>query len=184
MFLGVDASLNGTGLALLNYEGKLVASDCLHPPSKYTSKGFRGKRLVFIANNFQEFVETFPGYKIQLAGIESGAYSAVSKHHQLGKVLGISELLLQRNSIPYFYVEPSRVRKFILGKGNASKEDAHRYMCRFAGIEPGSVTLDESDAYVIARLARIRALQDEPRIKKHLSSYQQQTLKELLLEEV
>lgn len=177
-FAGIDPSLTGTGVCVIDANGAYVYSHRISPPNKLNQKGNRGKRLRFI---YDELMVQLEG--VALAGIEQGAYGATSKHHLLGKALGVCELALQVQRIPYFYTEVSRVRKFVVGKGNLKKEHVAEYMRRFAPEAP-DVSLDESDAYILARMARIAYLWGAGDALPLLSTYQRDTLSRLIVESV
>jgi len=190
-FLGIDSSINGTGLHIIDVKGKSVYFKCvlIKSSNPLRKKGFGGQRLKLIYDNA---TATITDYLPEFAVLEQGAFSANSQHHKLGKAMGVCELALAIESVPYAYVEPSRLKKMITGKGRADKKELLEYMYTFSGIVRGTkgVTLDVSDAYALARVARFVYLHHNnptllysrlPKGKRGPTAYQQGVLDTIVL---
>ncbi len=152
-FLGVDPSLNGTGLHVI--DEKLRSIDYVHVkmPAKLRSGSNGGQRLKLIHSMTRDIIAE---YTPVLSCIEQGAFSATSQHHSLGKAIGVCELALALEEREYIFIEPTRMKKMVTGNGRASKAVVSAYMYLNSGLVEGDTPLpdDISDAFALASVAR------------------------------
>jgi Holliday junction resolvasome RuvABC endonuclease subunit len=143
-FLGIDQSLNHTGLVILDVQGNAVDKRLIEP------KKLRGvERLAFIRD---AIVSTgLPG-GIKRAALEGYAYGAgVGRYFDLGEVGGLVRLLLHDAKVPFSVVSPTSLKKFVTGDSTAGKADMIKAVNKRwnAGVDDDNV----ADAYGLARVA-------------------------------
>lgn len=168
MFLGIDASLTGTGLALINDEYKIEKTLKLTVPHKDI------ERLFHLENLLLPFIED--SAKIKLVCIEGPSYQ--SKDHtlfQLGEWAGIIKLNLFKKGIDVIIAAPSQLKKYISGKfeSTSKKELVILDIYKYYGEEIRDN--DIADAYVVSRLAR-------DYYKRFIENIQDDTLKKSQIE--
>jgi len=149
MVLGIDPSLNSTGLALLNYrDGGLVATRAIRP-----NKVIGFDRLSYNRAILQDFLKPAEPY-IGFAVIEDYAYYSVGRGKlQIAEWVGIIKMYIYDNFGDCVYSVPSTtLKKFICG--NARVQD------RVIGLEAYKrfgwefETEDEVDACALAEFGR------------------------------
>lgn len=142
LFLGIDQSLNGTGLCLLTAEGAVTHLETVRPGSR------RGvERLAFVKSRVVRLLDA----NIAFVGIEGYAYDSVGRVFELGEIGGVLRLCVHENQCSYVDVAPSSLKKFATGNA-AAKKDA---MQRAAEAEGVHVADDnQADAYFLALVAR------------------------------
>ncbi len=112
-FLGVDQSLNATGVCRIDEDGRITASATVDPEGHID-----GERLHLI----KRAVSTFAA-DIKFAALEGYSYDSVGRVFELGEIGGVLKVLLLELSIPYVVVPPVLVKKFATGNTSASKDD-------------------------------------------------------------
>ncbi len=139
-YLGIDASIQSTGIVLLRMESKPVEI-LLKPPKKKS-------HLPWI---YSQLVGLIKLYAPTLAALEGASYGSLGLVFDLGEVYGISKLALELNSVPYILPSPKEVKKFGSGSGSATK-----LAMIAAAQKEGCVSAqnDICDAWHLARLAR------------------------------
>lgn len=151
--MGIDPSLNGTGLCIIDAQGAIVAYDTLCPPSKYKAKKQHIKRLHWIRDTFRLFLE-YHG-PVQMAAIEGGAlgrHKSRGQLYSLGEAAGNFKLECFDQGIPLTEMTPTQVKKFLTNDGRADKDTIVEMVERSSDIT--GLTTDEADAYCLARAAR------------------------------
>ena len=68
----------------------------------------------------------------------------------MGHVRGVICLVCAKQGVVLVEESPKRVRKAVVGNGNASKEQTRRVVANFLKIDPENLTLDASDALALA----------------------------------
>jgi Holliday junction resolvasome RuvABC endonuclease subunit len=144
-FLGVDQSLNGTGLCLLTIDASSSRLSTVDP-----GKLVGGKRLVAIKEALVALCRSVE-WRLDFAAIEGYSMGSVNRPFDLGEVGGIIRLTLTENDVPYEIVPPVQVKQFATGATGASKE-AMITAAQALGASPA--TDDEADAFFLARIAR------------------------------
>lgn len=142
-YLGIDASLEGTGLCLVSDAGLVLRQMTIDP------KGLRSmSRLALIKSETAAFLPGPP--RLVKAAVEGYAYGAVNQAFSLGEVGGVLRLLLHEHGIPYVDVPPVNLKKWATGRTEADKDE----MVAAAvadGARPGDH--NQADAYFLARIA-------------------------------
>lgn len=139
-YLGIDASLEGTGMCLITRAGHVVRAETV-------STGLRGvSRLAAIKERAELFV---PG-DVVFAAFEGYAYHAVGSVFELGEVGGVLRLLVHERRVTYVDVPPINLKKFATGTTGADKDDMIA-AARSEGARPEDD--NQADAYFLARIA-------------------------------
>jgi len=113
VILGIDASLNSTGYAVLK-DGVLIAYGKIVP---------KKKKLSTIAITITEIIEK---HKPDLVRMEDGFIGKNKKTALvLAKVRGIIEMLVESKNIPINLYEPTTIKRQIGGSGKATKEQVY-----------------------------------------------------------
>lgn len=68
----------------------------------------------------------------------------------MGHVRGVICLVCAERGVKLIEESPKRVRKAVVGNGNASKEQTRRVIANYLKIDPARLTLDASDALALA----------------------------------
>lgn len=149
--LGIDPSLNGTGIVLLNSKGKIIYQKAiiLNKTKKTTIKGF--SRINYILSIIKEVINEHQGL-VKLVIIEGYSFGSNRSRSvfDLGELGGIIKYYLYEKEISFVEVPPKFLKKYITGNGNADKlmmidSVKNRYKENFDND-------DICDAYALARL--------------------------------
>lgn len=140
-YLGIDASLTGTGLCLTTSIGTVVRLTTID------TDGLRGASRL---KEIKRVADLFIPDDTVFAAIEGYAYHEVGRVFELGEVGGVLRLLVHERNIPYVEVPPASLKKFATGSSGASK--AHMID---AAKEAGAIPVDDNqaDAFFLARVA-------------------------------
>lgn len=139
-YLGIDASLEGTGLCLITDAGHVVRM-------KTVSTGVRGvHRLAAIKQSAELFIPN----DVVFAAFEGYAYHAVGQVFELGEVGGVLRLLVHEHNISYVDVPPINLKKFATGSTAADKDEMVE-AARQAGAQPSDD--NQADAFFLACIA-------------------------------
>lgn len=147
-FLGIDQSLNGTGLCVLTDAGQLVTSATVIPGELHELRD--GERLMFIK---AACLSMLP--EVGFAALEGYSYGSVGRVFELGEIGGVIKVLLLEHKIPYVVVPPILLKKFATGTTHATKE-----AMLAAAIKRGhdfGDNDDQADAFFLAHVARAYA---------------------------
>jgi crossover junction endodeoxyribonuclease RuvC len=137
--IGVDASLTGTGIAILQ-DGETT--------TERLDNELKGvKRLVYLRDCITRIAAG-----ADLVTLEGYAFARPNQAHQIGELGGVLRVALHEAGIKVLEVAPAAVKKFATGKGNANKEAIavgvfKRWKREFA-------TNDETDAFVLAQIGQ------------------------------
>lgn len=143
--LGIDQSLTSTGLIVLNDKVEIVHQELVE--TKVKDFDLEIERLIHIKNKVWVIAKQFNIEKAYMEG-----FSFKSKGHSLFQLGGIGYLireLFYDKKIPLFIVEPTKLKKFVTGKGQCKKELILLKVFKKWGIEFDSNDL--ADAYSLAR---------------------------------
>jgi Holliday junction resolvasome RuvABC endonuclease subunit len=145
-YLGIDASLEGTGLSLVSGAGTVRRMTTVNP------KGVRGMaRLAMIkAATIDCLTQHSSSDPVAGAAIEGYAYNAVNQAFSLGEVGGVLRLLLHEHGIAYVDVPPVSLKKYATGSTQADKT-AMMAAAVAAGVAPEDH--NQADAYFLALIA-------------------------------
>jgi Holliday junction resolvasome RuvABC endonuclease subunit len=142
-FLGVDQSLNGTGLCVLEDDGRVRHMQTVNVGSR------RGaERLAFIELSTAALLDG----KINFVCLEGYSYNSTGKVFQLGEVGGVLQLLFYKRGLSYAVVPPASLKKFAVGNPAADKEAVVK-AARQGGIDVADD--NQADAYFLATVARM-----------------------------
>lgn len=141
-FLGIDQSLNATGLCRLADHGATTALVTVDP-----KKARDGERLLLV----KRAIAALATDGIKFAALEGYSYESVGRVFELGEIGGVVKVLLLESGIPYVVVPPVLIKKFATGITTASKEDMVAN-CQGRGVP--CTDDNQADAYFLARIAR------------------------------
>lgn len=167
--MGIDPSLSSTGLIVLaNGSGEVV----FHTAIKSKENG--PARWLEIEDSIRDIIKKL---KPNLVCIEGYGFNSHSGNVQ-AELGGIIRRRLYKDCIYYIEVAPNQLKKFASGKGNTQKEFMPLEVHKRWGVQ--FPTHDETDAYVLARIAEAieLALQDESNLKRY-TQFQQEIIREL-----
>jgi crossover junction endodeoxyribonuclease RuvC len=140
-FLGIDQSLNATGICRVDESGAVVAMATVEP---YGVKD--GDRLLLIKRAVASVAT-----EIEFAALEGYSYDSVGRVFELGEIGGVIKVLLHESGIKYVVVPPVLLKKFATGKSSASKDDM-MLACQSRGIT--YIDDNQADAFFLACIAR------------------------------
>lgn len=139
MILGLDISLNGTGICLLK-PGNKTRSSKIVPPKDCVGVD----RLAFVRKQVRALLYE---YEPDLIIIEGYAFSR-QHAHSMGEMGGVIKLLIRQLGLTAMAIPPSTLKCFILGpskKGESGKDKMMMTIFKKYGKE--FETADEADAY-------------------------------------
>lgn len=141
--IGVDPGLRAPAAAIVSQEGKLVAA------ATFTiSRESRGAtRLTEVYDALLAFAA--PWGSFEASGIEGPSLGSTHREYDLGEGSGVLKLGLFRiaEGEEPVIIEPTRLKLFATGRGDADKEEVMEYVVRNHGAVDGT---DAADAAVIA----------------------------------
>lgn len=140
-FLGMDQSLNGTGLCLLSREREVKHLSTVAP-----GKRVGPERLAFIKSSVAALLEA----NVVFVSMEGYSYNSVGRVFELGEVGGVLKLLIFESNLPLLVVPPASLKLFAAGNANAEKEDM------VAAAEAAGVGVsddNQADAYFLALIS-------------------------------
>lgn len=142
-YLGIDQSLNATGLWLITLEGGLVDRATVDPEHR---KGV--ERLAFVKNRAQSFLAHG---EVKFVAFEGYSYNSVGRVFELGEVGGVLKLLMFEQGINFVVVPPASLKKFAVGNASAEKT-AMIEAAKQAGADVADD--NQADAFFLAMIAR------------------------------
>jgi len=147
-FLGIDQSLNATGVCKLSEQGDLVTAATITP-----ERFVDGERLHFIKTAVASMLEG-----VTFAALEGYSYNSTGRVFELGEIGGVLKVLLTERQIPYAVVPPVLVKKFATGTTTARK-DAMLAAALRMGRNFGDDD-NQADAFFLALIARAHVKDD------------------------
>jgi crossover junction endodeoxyribonuclease RuvC len=167
----LDLSLTGTGFANwgpakmdLGCTEGLIASSPLKGPA----------RLGFIRDKIRQLVVQGGSPDRTLVLIENYAFGKSNQAHQMGELGGVIRLMLHEEGYKYFVVTPTRLKKFLTGKGVAEKNLMLKELFKVFGHDVNDDNI--ADALVLMELGR--AMIGHP--SKELPKYRREVVEEVL----
>lgn len=147
--IGLDVSLNSTGIALLE-DGKFKIAGTIKP-----GVAVGAARLVRMWDQIDEWW-TANGIDVDLFAIEGYSYaSRTSQAHSTGELGGVIRYELQRRGEPYIVIPPATWRKEVLGRGNLAKSEVRIEVFKRYGLE--LVSEDALEAFCVAYAGWLQA---------------------------
>lgn len=144
LYCGLDLSLTGTGVCVIDSQGTI----CFVTKLKSKTRGM--ERLQGIRDRVSEILEKYEPSFICVEGYSMG--SRAGQAFSIGELGGVIKLMLYEQKREYRDVAPTQVKKFGAKKGNASKDQVMMNVYKEWGFEARSN--DEADAFVLAQIAR------------------------------
>jgi crossover junction endodeoxyribonuclease RuvC len=144
--LGVDASLRGTGIAIVDFART--------PPELiFSTRITCAPGLSFfecIERIFREMSKILENFSIDSVAIEQTIYVQNYRvSHILGAAKGAIIAAVTQKNIRITEYEPLRIKQAVVGVGRASKEQIRRTVCGILRIKP-DISYDEGDAIAAA----------------------------------
>jgi Holliday junction resolvasome RuvABC endonuclease subunit len=143
-YLGLDLSLTGTGVVVLNAEDRVEYAATL----KSKLKGM--ERLLFIRNIVEDTIIKWNPKLICVEGYSMG--SSAGQAFSIGELGGVIKLLLHEMQHYPYLIPPTRLKKFITGGGKAEKDMIMMKVFQRWGWEAGDN--NQSDSYGLAKIAQ------------------------------
>lgn len=145
--LGIDPSLRGTGLAIIEFPGTgeslYIASETVNPKRGSNLPECLGE----IARAVERFIDRYAPVNI---AVEETIYVQNFRTAQkLGAARGAAIGEAARRQLPVFEYSPLRIKQAVVGYGRASKEQVARQMSGLLGLKT-ELAFDEADAAAVA----------------------------------
>jgi len=145
-FIGLDLSLTGTGVVVIDTAGTIISQDLI----KTNSKQDMEERFDDILNKIFDIIGKYPKEDIiiYMEGLSFG--SSGQSMLELAGLHYIVRHMFWTHKYNFTVIPPSKIKKFITGKGSCKKELILLYVFKKFG-----VTIEENniaDAYCLAQL--------------------------------
>lgn len=156
MFLGIDQSLNATGLCLVDADGRPTHGETVTPAPR---KG--AERLAYVKACAMRCLAR----GVKFVALEGYAYNSVGRVFELGEVGGVLRLLVFEHGLAYVIVAPASLKKFATGNPEAEKTEMVA-----AAVRVGFAAEDDNqaDAFFLAQIARAHHLGLTPNVRAQL----------------
>ena len=144
LFVGIDPSINGTGIIVLDKDANIVEQKLFSVKADTFEESLvkYEKEIEFIANMIA----------LHAVYLEGPAYQATGQVIlQMGALHFITRLFLFKKQKNYKIIAPGTLKKFVTGKGNSKKELMLMKTFKRWGVEFEDNNL--CDAYGLARMA-------------------------------
>jgi crossover junction endodeoxyribonuclease RuvC len=147
IILGVDPGTNITGYGLIEYTNNKFRR-ISHGVIKLPSTISISEKIEIIYEELDKLLKTF---KPNEFAIETAFYGKnVQSAMKIGYARGVSLLAAIHNNIPASEYSPREVKKAVVGKGAASKEQVNYMVQAILNVKKIKFKPDESDALAIA----------------------------------
>jgi len=146
VIIGIDPGLNKLGFGLIKKDGKdfeVLDYGVIRPPSRYS---FQNK-LGYLHNELKKIFEKFNPEITVIEEIYVGKNLKVAL--KVGQVIGIAIGISFEKNTKIFLISPREVKKNIVGKGGATKEQVKFMVEKLLNIKDIK-NFDESDGLAIA----------------------------------
>lgn len=147
IIIGVDPGTNTTGYGIIKQSGSSfsrISSGCI----KLTPSKPIPQRLEIIYNELNKIIKQF---KPDEFAIETAFYGKnVQSAMKIGYARGVSILSAVNNGLPVSEYSPREIKKSVVGKGAASKEQVSYMIKTLLNLKSIKMKLDESDALATA----------------------------------
>jgi crossover junction endodeoxyribonuclease RuvC len=144
--IGIDPSLRGTGVAVVNFSETT-------PRLMFSSRIACHRSLSFfqcIEKIFTATSDILGEFSVDCAAIEQTIYVQNYRvSHSMGAAKGAIIAALMRKNLTISEYEPLRVKMSVVGVGRAPKEQIRRTVCGILNIGD-NISYDESDAVAVA----------------------------------
>jgi len=161
---GIDQSVRHTGVCILDDSGGLHTLELIEPPKNLEGS----KHLVYIRDELNKLLNRQTLTHVVMEGY---SYNSMNKKFMLGEVGATIKLCVHDTNAVLHEAAPTQLKKFVTGRGDASKEDVMQHLHSQYAV---TVTDDNlADAYGLARIA-LELLE-----KSTTKRYQLEVLKQL-----
>ena len=147
IILGIDPGTRITGYGVIRHTNNnfvRIASGSINLPSNEPIP----QRLEIIYSELSKLIKK---YKPDEFAIETAFYGKnVQSAMKIGYARGVSILCALHNNVPASEYSPREVKKSVVGKGAASKEQVSFMIKTLLNIKSEKIKADESDALAIA----------------------------------
>jgi len=147
IILGVDPGTNLTGFGIIKQSGSsfsLIKNGLI----KLHSKNSLSQKLVII---YDDLVKLMHLYKPDEFAIETAFYDKnVQSAMKIGYARGAAILAAAHCNIPMSEYSPREIKKSVVGKGAASKEQVFYMIKTLLSLKEKKMKYDESDALAVA----------------------------------
>jgi len=150
-FCGIDASLSGTGLIVIDRSNKIIKEDLISTIHKKDDYQDIEKRILFILKMLESLLE----YKDHLKMVLIEGISFGSKGDGAAQLAALNyaiRIWLYTNGFTYSDVSPSSLKKFVSGKGNCKKNLMLKEVYKKWNVDFNDDNI--CDAYSLARFAK------------------------------
>jgi crossover junction endodeoxyribonuclease RuvC len=165
--LGLDLSLTATGWANWNSPGE-VSSGIIETDLKGPARLKHIRDLI----KYVLVSEGTPSQSLIL--LENYAFGKANQAHQMGELGGVVRTMLYEEKYKFFVIPPTRLKKFLTGKGVAEKNLMLKELYKHFGHDADNDNI--ADALVLMELGR--AMIDRP--SKELPKYRQEVVQEVI----
>ncbi len=144
LFVGVDPSINATGIIVLDENANIIEQKLFSVKSEKFEESLvkYEKEIKFIPNIIN----------LQSVYLEGPAYQATGRAVlQMGALHYLVRLFLFKKQVNYKIIAPGTLKKFVTGKGNSKKDLMLLKVYKKWGVEFDDHNL--CDAYGLARMA-------------------------------
>lgn len=145
MFVGIDPSFTGTGVIILDEDTNIKTQKLITTNSKNSVE----ERLIKIIQEITFITTQEENVKVYLEGPSYSSNGAFAL--QMGALHYYIRIFLYKNNIQYEVIAPSKLKKFVTGKGNCKKELMLLKIFKKWDVEFEDNNL--ADAYALARMA-------------------------------
>lgn len=115
LYLGIDQSLNHTGVALVDSLGNAIACHAI-----IVEKLRGSERLAHVQNELSKFLACYS--QVVAGAIEGPSLGSRHREFDLGEISGVLKADFFTKGIDLVVVPPTTLKKFVTGKGQASKD--------------------------------------------------------------
>jgi Holliday junction resolvasome RuvABC endonuclease subunit len=162
--LGIDPSLSGTGLVVLNDDLSVAFASLVNPGARLGPE-----RLHFISKAVEDAAGTYASRELAVdrVYIEGYSYGSPTNREVLGELGGVIRMVLFWANIEYEVIAPTSWRSQLLGKGAIKKdlvgaELMRRYHAELKDVELPSLDVLEAWAIAYAGMQRLRGVYAPP----------------------
>jgi crossover junction endodeoxyribonuclease RuvC len=144
LFVGLDPSINATGLVVIDQYATIIESKLFSVASeKFEESLLKYEKEI-------KFIPTI--LTLQSVYLEGAAYQSTGQAIlQMGALHFLTRLFLFKKHVNYKVIAPGTLKKFVSGKGNSKKDLMLLNVYKKWGVEFQDHNL--ADAYGLARLA-------------------------------
>jgi len=147
LILGVDPSLRGTGLAVVECQGRDRFKLCHSRTVKIPARIPASEALGLIA---KAVIEVLDKWDVDHAAVEQTIYVQNFRVvHMLGAARGAAVAMVAVRNIPVVEYAPLSIKQSVVGSGRASKQQVASMIASILSL-PKSLPADESDAAAVA----------------------------------